>query len=63
MKLLLHIILICSLIILKSKGQSVGELKEELDEIKSYIVLMFKKIQMDIKKWEYKVTFQIHSEF
>ena len=63
MKLVLQIILISTLIILKSKGQSVGELKEELNEIKSYIAFMFKKIEMDMKKWEYKVTIKIHTEF
>ena len=63
MKLTLHIILICTLIILKSKGQSDGELKAELNEIKSYIALKFKKIEMDMKKWEYKVTFKIHTKF
>ena len=63
MKLLLQIILICTLIILKSKGQSVGELKEELNDIKSYISFMFKKIKMDMKKWEYKVKFKIRTEF
>ena len=63
MKLTLHIILICTLIILKSKGQSDGELKAELNEIKSYIALKFKKIEMDMKKSNDKVKFQIHKEF
>ena len=63
MKLVLHIVSICTLIILKSKGQSIGELKEELNDIKSYIAFMFKKIKMDMKKWEYKVKFKIHTEF
>ena len=63
MKLMLHIIYICTLIILKTKGQSVGELKEELNEMKSYIAFMFKKIKMDMKKWEYKVKFKIRTEF